>query len=58
MDTLLNFCDLRGPPKPSLRTSQGSMDPRLKTYALAPFSLTLLLRISYIAKALLKKISF
>jgi len=28
MDTLLYFCDFRGPPKPSLRT------PRLRTYAL------------------------
>jgi hypothetical protein len=34
MDTLLYFCDLRGPPKPSLRTPRGSMDPRLRTYAL------------------------
>jgi len=34
MDTLLYFCDLRGPPKPSLRTPRGSMDPRLRTYAI------------------------
>ncbi len=26
MGTLLYFCDLRGPPKPSLRTPWGSMD--------------------------------
>jgi len=34
MGTLLYFCDLRGPPKPSLRTPWGSMDPRLRTYGL------------------------
>jgi len=36
MGTLLYFCDLRGPPKSSLRTPWGSMDPRLRTYALNP----------------------
>ncbi len=35
MDTLISFCDLRGPPKPSLRTPRGSMDSRLRTHALA-----------------------
>ncbi len=34
MGSLLYFCDLRGPPKPSLRTPWGFMDPRLRTYVL------------------------
>jgi len=36
MDTLFYFCDLRGPPKSSLRTPRGSMD-RLRTYAIDQF---------------------
>jgi len=34
MGTLLYFCDLRGPPKPSLWTPWGSVYPRLRTYDL------------------------
>ncbi len=34
MGTKLSFHDLQGPPRPSPRTPWGSMDPRLRTYAL------------------------
>ncbi len=34
MGTKLYFCGLCRPPRPTLRTSWGSMDPRLRTYAL------------------------
>jgi hypothetical protein len=34
MGTRLYFCGLCGPPKSTLRTPWGSMDPRLRTYAL------------------------
>ncbi len=36
MGTKLYSHDLRGPPRPSPRTPWGSMDPRLRTYALGP----------------------
>jgi len=34
MGSILDICDLRGPPGTTLRTPWGSMDPRLRTYAL------------------------
>ncbi len=34
MSTVLYFSNLRGPPRPFPRTPLGSMDPRLRTYAL------------------------
>jgi len=34
MGSILDVCDLRGPPGTTLRTPWGSMDPRLRTYAL------------------------
>jgi len=34
MSIVLYFSDLRGPPRPFPRTPWGSMDPRLRTYAL------------------------
>jgi hypothetical protein len=35
MGTILDVCDLRGPPRTTLRTPKGSMDPWLRTYALS-----------------------
>jgi hypothetical protein len=34
MGTIVYFCDLCGPLRPSPRTPLGSMDPRLRTYVL------------------------
>jgi len=38
MGTKLYFCGLYGPPRPTLRTPWGSMDPRLRTYGLEDVS--------------------
>jgi len=32
MGTILDVCDLRGPPRTTVRTPWGSMDPLLRTY--------------------------